>query len=144
MNKDVTQQVSQNDSEKLSLILTTVQSLTVRFDNVDARFNNIDSRLLHVDQAVNELREGQRELREGQQQLQTGHLHLHETVLQIQHGQRQLQEGQEFLTAEVRALRRSVDYRFMRLSGTTLDKIRELDTRVTRLELNSHPPDPQT
>ena len=165
MNPENTQKHSASDSEKLSLILTTVQSFTVRFDNVDSRLNNMDSRLGHVELAVTELREGQQqlwsgqqelrdgqhelragyqELRAGQQELREGQLRLHENVLQLQEGQLRLQQGHESLVAEVRALRRSVDYRFTILSGTTLSKIRELDLRVTRLELNCNPPNPQT
>ena len=123
MNKDVTQQASTNDSEKLSLILTCVQSLTVRVDN-------IDSRLLHVDQVVNELREGQ--------------LRLRETVLQLQDGQQQLQEGQDRISTQLYALSRDVRERFLVLSGATNAEIKALDKRVTRLELERHPPDPQT
>ena len=123
MNKDVTQQASATDSEKLSLILTCVQSLTVRVDN-------IDSRLLHVDQVVNELREGQ--------------LRLRETVLQLQDGQQQLQEGQNRISTQLYALDRDVRERFLVLSGATNAEIKELDKRVTRLELERHPPDPQT
>ena len=144
MHEDNTQKHSASDSEKLSLILTSVQSLTVRFDNVDSRVNNIDSRvnnidsrLLHVDQTVNELRDGVQELREG-------HLRLHETVLQVQEGQRQLQEGQNYLAADVRLFRQEVKERFLILSGATQADIKNLDKRVTRLELNSNPPDPQT
>jgi hypothetical protein len=137
MNKDVTPKASATDSEKLSLILTTVQSLTVPFDNVDSRFNHIDSRLLHLDKAVNELREGQQELREDQ-------LRLHETVLQIKDGQRQLQQGQDFLGGEVHSLKRDVTERLRVLSGATAAEVKELDKRVTRLELERHPPKPQT
>lgn len=130
MSPDNTQKFSASDSEKLSLILTTVQSLTVRFDNVDARFNHIDSRLLHVDKAVNELREDQ--------------LRLHETVLQIKDGQRQLQQGQDFLGGEVHSLKRDVSERLRVLSGATNAEIKELDKRVTRLELERNPPNTQT
>jgi chromosome segregation ATPase len=130
MNPDNTQNFSASDSEKLSLILTGVQSLAVRFDNVDARFNNFDSRLLHVEQTVNELRDGQ--------------IRLHETVLQIKDGQRQLQQGQDFLGGEVHSLKREVSERLRVLSGATNAEIKELDKRVTRLELERHPPDPQT
>lgn len=137
MNPDNTQKNSASDSEKLSLILTGVQSLTVRFDNIDSRFNNMDSRLLRVEQTVNELREGQQELREGQ-------LRLHEDVLQLKEGQRQLQDGQYCLAADVRLFRQEVSERFLVLSGATQAEIKNLDKRVTRLELNSNPPDPQT
>ena len=130
MNKDVTQQTSPSDSEKLSLILTTVQSLTVRFDNVDARFNHIDSRLLHVEQNVHELRDGQ--------------LRLQETVLQLQEGQGQLQQGQDRISTELSALSRHVREQFLVLSGATKAQIKELDRRVPRLELNQKPSKRQT
>jgi hypothetical protein len=123
MNTELTTQLSASDSDKLSLILTTVQSLTVRFDNIDSRLTNFDSRLLRVDEAVHELQEGQR---------------------QLQEGQRHLAEGQEAIRSDVQALRHDVNYRFRILSGTTNAEIRSLDARVTRLELNQRPPKPQT
>lgn len=130
MNTELTTQLSPSDNERLSLILTTVQSLTVRFDNIDSRLNNVDSKLIRVGDAVHELRQGQRELQEGQRQLQDG--------------QRHLAEGQEAIRSDVQALRHDVNYRFRILSGTTNAEIRSLDARVTRLELNQRPPDPQT
>jgi predicted nucleic acid-binding Zn-ribbon protein len=130
MNTELTTQLSASDSDKLSLILTTVQSLTVRFDNIDSRLTNFDSRLLRVDEAVHELQEGQRQLQEHQRQLQEG--------------QRHLAEGQEAIRSDVQALRHDVNYRFRILSGTTNAEIRSLDARVTRLELNQRPPKPQT
>ena len=136
MNKDVTHNVSTTDSEKLSLILTTVQSLTVRFDNADTRFNHVDSRLLHVNEAVKELREGQRELQRGLLQLQEGQERL---LIDFA----QLKAGQESLGSELREMRREMKQNFLTLNGKTLEDIRDLQRRVTRLEQKS-PPNSQT
>src|SRR5687768_2258997 len=102
MNKDNTQNVSPGDSEKLSLILTTVQSLTVRFDNVDSRFNNlesrldrIDSRVVRVEQTVTDMQPVLQKAVTDIGQLQESQVRLHQTVLQIEDGQRMLREGQE-------------------------------------------------
>jgi uncharacterized phage infection (PIP) family protein YhgE len=151
MNKEITQQSSPSDSEKLSLILTTVQSLTVRFDNVDARFNHMDSRLDtidtrlgHVERTVNDMQPVLQKAVLDIAQLQEGQIRLHETVLQIKDGQRRLQEGQDSLSTEVYTLSRDVSDRFLVLSGATEAKVKELDKRVTCLELERHPPKPQT
>ena len=165
MNQDVTHNVSTTDSEKLSLILTTVQSFTVRFDNVDTRLNTIDSRLgtidsrlVRVEHTVNDmqpvlqqavtdiaqLQQGQRDLQGGLLQLQEGQRELQEGLIQVQEGQRQLEAGQEVLRSGLEALHHSVRYRFLILSGSVKAAIRDLDKRVTWLELNQNPPKPQT
>lgn len=151
MNKDVTPKASATDSEKLSLILTTVQSLTVRFDNVDTQLNTIDSRLVRVEHTVNEMQPVLQkavtdiaQLQQGQRELQEGQLRLRETVLQIQDGQRHLQTGQERLATEVYALSHDVSERFLVLSGATAAEVRSLTERVTHLEREHNPPKPQT
>ena len=165
MNKDVTQKVSASDSEKLSLILTTVQSLTVRFDNVDSRFNHvesrfdridsrldsIDSRVVRVEQTVNDMRPVLQkavtdiaQLQEGQQELRESQIRLHQTVLQIEDGQRMLRDGQERISTEVYALSRDVSDRFLVLSGATSAEVKDLQKRVTALEGNTNPTKPQT
>lgn len=158
MNKDVTQKVSESDSEKLSLILTTVQSLTVRFDNVDSRFNNmesrldridsrldtIDSRVVRVEQTVNDMRPVLQKAVTDIAQLQEGQVRLHQTVLQIEDGQRMLREGQERISTQVYALSRDVSDRFLVLSGATNAEVKDLQKRVTSLEANGNPPKPQT
>ena len=165
MNPDNTQKFSASDSEKLSLILTGVQSLTVRFDNVDSRLNNIDSRLgsldsrleiidsrvIRVEQTVNDMRPVLQkavtdiaQLQQGHQELREGQVRLHQTVLQIEDGQRMLREGQERIGMQVYALSRDVSDRFMVLSGATNAEVKDLQKRVTSLEANSNPPKPQT
>jgi chromosome segregation ATPase len=151
MNKDVTQQVSATDSEKLSLILTTVQSLTVRFDNIDTRFNNmesrldrIDSRVVRVEQTVNDMQPVLQKAVTDIGQLQESQVRLHQTVLQVEDGQRMIREGQERISTQVYALSRDVSDRFLVLSGATNAEVKDLQKRVTSLEANSNPPDPQT
>ena len=154
MSEDVTKIFSPSDSEKLSLILTSVQSLAVRVDN-------IDSRLLHVEQTVNDtrpilqkvvtdiaqLQEGQRQLQEGQRQLQEGQRQLREGQTEIRADVLKLKEGQTALTAEVRAIRRDVDHRFDLIYDKLVETERDhcdLHNRVTRLELNPNPLNSQT
>ena len=84
--------------------------------SMTVRVDSIDSRLHRVE-------EGQRRLEDGQQRLE---------------------EGQEVLRCEMEALRRSVNHRFLILSGQAEVSIRNLDERVTRLERNSNPPNSQT
>lgn len=147
MSEDLIKKLLQSTDEKLTLVLTSVQSLTVRFDNIDLRFNNVDSRLasmdsrlVHVEQTMNDMRPVLQKLSIDVDLLQEGQLHVQRTVLELQDGQRQLQEGQDRLGVEVHALRRDVSHRFLTLSGSTNADIRDLKDRVTRLEQNPNPP----
>ncbi|HEV2837232.1 MAG TPA: hypothetical protein VGW58_18075 [Pyrinomonadaceae bacterium] len=119
MSEDLTRKLSQTDSEKLTLLLSTVQSITVRIDNVDLR-------LSRVEQTVDNTRSI-----------------LQDVVADVL----QLQEGQRALSTEFRSLRRDVDHRF----DLIYDKLVEIERfdhdihdRVTRLELNTNPPNSQT
>lgn len=148
MSQDLTQQLLQTADEKLTLILTIVQSLTIRVDNMD-------SRLLRVEHTVDEgrpilqrlvvdvehLKEGQRRLEERHDRSEERHGRLEG---RLEGGLRQLKEGQEALRSDLLAFRKRVDYRFMVLSGNVLSKYLELEQRVTILELNSNPPNSQT
>lgn len=127
MSEDLTKQLPQSADEKLTLVLSTVQTVAVRFDNfeqtVKLRFYDLSTNIAH-------LQDGQRRL---------------EVVLQSVDGRlHRLEEGQESLRSDLKALRRSVDHRFMKLSGETLTHYRDLDERVTRLERNLNPPNTQT
>ena len=165
MTEDLTKKLPQTDSEKLTLILTTVQSLTVRVDSIDSRLQRVESRLEGVDSRlegvdsrlqvveqtmsdarpvwqllltnVTQLQEGQRTLHDGQRRLEQRFGHLEERF-------GRLEQGQESLRSELKAFRRVVDHRFLVLSGTVLARYTELEQRVTRLELNSSPPNSQT
>lgn len=123
MTADLTKQLAQTADEKLTLILTTVQSLTTRVDHIDLRLQHVDSRLQNVDSRLRS---------------------VEHTVEHLKEGQRRLEEGQGALRSDLLAFRKSVDYRFMILSGNVHSKYLELEQRVTILELNSNPPNSQT
>jgi hypothetical protein len=144
MSEDLTKTLPSSDSEKLTLILTTVQSLTVRVDGIDSRLQRVEQtmddarpvwQLLLTD--VAHLREGQLQLEAGQRRLEQGYGRLDERC-------GRLEEGLESLHTELRAFRRGVDHRFLILSGTVLNRYTDLEQRVTLLELNSHPPNTET
>jgi chromosome segregation ATPase len=137
MTEDLTKQLPQSANEKLTLILTTVQSLTVRVDSVDSRLDRFEEtmndvrpvwRLLVTDVAL---------LRQGQLLLEAGQQRLEEQC-------RRMEGGLDSLRSEVQEFRQCVDHRFLILSGTVLEHFNKLEQRVTRLELNPNPPNTQT
>ena len=133
MSEDSTKILSQTDSEKLGLILTTVQALT---------------------DDIAQLREGQIVIRTDISQLQEGQIAIRADISQLREGQLEartdilkLQEGQSALSTEIRALRRDVDHQFGNMYGKLVDieiDHRDIHDRVTRLELNTNPPNTQT
>ena len=54
MSEDLTLKLPKSDSDTLSLILTTVQSLDKRLEKLEHRVENIESRLQHLEQKVEE------------------------------------------------------------------------------------------
>ena len=62
----------------------------------------------------------------------------------VQGGFQRVDEGQEVVRTEVEALKSSVNYRFMILSGEVQASYRSLERRVTCMELNRNPPNSQT
>ena len=136
MSEDLTKQLPQSADEKLTLILTTVQALTGRVESAESL-----RPLLHkVVDDISQLREGQIEVRANISQLREGQIEARADILQ-------LHEGQRALSTEVRALRRDIDHQFGNLYGKIVDieiDHRDIHDRVTRLELNSNPPNTQT
>jgi hypothetical protein len=122
MSEDTTKQLPETDSEKLTLILTGMQALTDRVESAESL-----RPLLHkVVDNISHLREGQIEAR-------ADILKLH--------------EGQRALSTEIGALRRDVDHQFGNLYTKLVEieiEHRDVHDRVTRLELNTNPPNTQT
>ncbi|HKG80400.1 MAG TPA: hypothetical protein VKA78_13290 [Pyrinomonadaceae bacterium] len=54
MSEDLTLKLPKSDSDTLSLILTSVQSLDKRLEKLEHRVENIESRLQHLEQNVEE------------------------------------------------------------------------------------------
>ena len=133
MSEDLTKTLPASDSEKLTLILTTVQLLTVRADN-------IDSRLGRVEQTVHGTRPLLERVVADIGQLKEGQIEGRAEILQSY-------EGHRALSTEVRALRRDIDHQFgnihTKLMEIEIDH-RDVHDRVTRLELNQNPPNTQT
>jgi hypothetical protein len=130
MSEDLTKKLPHSTDEKLTLVLTTVQTLAVRAEKIEHRLDRLEQT---VDERLYDTRP------------------IWEKVLadvsQLQQGQEQLQRGQELLTAEVRSVRRDVDSRvggiYGMLSEIQVDH-RDLHTRLTHLELNANPPNTRT
>jgi len=183
MSEDLTKNLLQSADEKLTLVLSTVQAVVARVDNVEQivkvrlyetepllrkiiadiaelqegqrrleqGYGRFEERQRRLEQGYGRLEEGQRGLEqgygrfeEGQCRLEQGYGRLEEGQRRLEQGYGRLEEGQESLRSELRAFRRVVDYRFLTLSGTVLDRYMKLEQRVTHLELNSNPPNTET
>ncbi|HEX3248950.1 MAG TPA: hypothetical protein VHS05_05965 [Pyrinomonadaceae bacterium] len=151
MTEDLTKKLPQSADEKLTLILTTVQSLTIRIDSIDSRLQRVEEtiddarpvwQLLIID--IAHLREGQLILERGQRRLEEGQRRLEERCGRLEEGQKSLEERQKSLHSDLTAFRRRVDQQFLTLSGTVESRFREHDQRITRLETNTNQADTQT
>ena len=123
MNEDLTRKLPASADEKLTLILSRIEKLE---QTVEERLYDTRPIWQNVLAEISQLQQGQS---------------------QLQQGQSQLQRSQDLLTAEVRSVRRDIDGRFGVIYGV-LSEIqvdqRDLHGRLTSLELNTHPPKPQT
>ena len=132
MNEDLTKKLPSSDSEKLALILTTVQSLEGRIENLETRGDRIDSRLGSLEQTVADRLYDTRPVWEK----------VLVDISQLQEGLVQLQEGQEFLRNESREIKTFLRDIFRRLSifndtmVTMQADYRDIYDRVRGLELN--------
>ncbi len=125
MSEDLTKKLPRTDSEKLNLILTTVQSLDKRLEKLELRVDKIESRLQHLEEKV-------------EQRLHDTRPIWHKVVADIA----QLQAGQDSLRAEMRELSstaRDVN-RDQIVINDVIRKIQldfhNIDGRLHRLEVN--------
>jgi hypothetical protein len=95
MSEDLTKTIPQSADEKLTLILTTVLSMTVRVDSIDSRLGRVDEKLGQVEQTVDKAVADVAQLQEGQRRLEGC----------VEEGFRRLDEGQEVLRSEIEALK---------------------------------------
>jgi len=164
MSEDLTKQLPETDSEKLTLILTGVQALTGRVESAESLRPLLNKVVEDISQLregqdemrvdISKLREGQNEMRVDISKLREGQNEMRADISKLREGQiesrtdiLQLLEGQRALSTEVRALRRDVDHQFgnvyTKLVEIEIDH-RDVHDRVTRLELNTNPPNTQT
>jgi chromosome segregation ATPase len=122
MSEDLTRKLNLDDSDKLSLILTTVQNLDRRsratetqFGTVEARlerlgirFDNFNSRLQHLEQRVEQRFYDTRPIWHK----------VVDDIAQLQQGQQRLEEGQGVLNDAIRKIDsdvHTIDERLQRL-----------------------------
>ena len=91
MSEDLTQKLPSSDSEKIALILTTVQNLDKRVDDIDLRLSKLEQRFDKLEKNVEERLYDTRPI-------------WQKVVADIA----QLQEGQNRLEGEVREIKVSV------------------------------------
>jgi chromosome segregation ATPase len=122
MSEDLTKKLPSSDSEKIALILTTVQNLETRVDRLEGRFDALENR---VDERLRETRPI-----------------WEKVVADIA----QLQEGQTRLEADVHEIKvsiRDIYYKMDVLNETMVSvqaKHREVDRRVRELEAHQNKP----
>ena len=124
MSEDLTKKMPQSDSEKIDLILITVQHLQTRVDRLELRFDSLENK---VEERLYDTRP------------------IWEKVVadiaKLQAGQMQLQEGQQRLEGEMKEIKflaRDLDRRMSVVSDTMIAiraNYKDMDTRVYELEL---------
>ena len=129
MSEDLTKKLPRTDSEKLTLILTTVQNLDTRVTNIELRLTNVERRFDRLEQRLDNLEQ------KVEERLYDTRPIWEKVVADIA----RLQEGQTRLEGSVR----EISYKLDVLNETTLTvqaKHKDLDVRVRELE--RHPPKP--
>jgi archaellum component FlaC len=129
MSEDLTKRLPTSDSERLALILTTVQSLEERLNQVerlvidiDTRLQRVEDRLQRVEDRLQGVEDRVQRVEDRVQRVEDRVQHVEETleqrlydtrpiwhkvvadIAQLQEGQQRLQEGQNGLRVEVREL----------------------------------------
>ncbi len=147
MSEDLTKKLpAQSDSEKLDLILTTIQNLKghlerleIRVDNIDSRLDRLETRADNIDSRLEAL-----ELKVEQRLYDTRPIwqKVVADIGQLQDGQHRLEKGQESLREEIRDVKAAVR-EVSRDQIVINDVIRKIhldfhaiDERLHRLEVN--------
>ena len=130
MSEDLTRKLPQGDSNKLDVILNTVQRLEGRIERLENRVNNIDSRLQRLEQRVEERLYDTRPIWHRVVadigQLQTSHQRLHNGQQSLETSVQRLEEGQQYLRTLILELNGS-------MRGVNHD-LRGIENRLHRLE----------
>jgi chromosome segregation ATPase len=126
MSEDLTKKLPRSDSEKINLILSTVQSVEGRLERLEVRVDDIDSRLQRLEQKVEE--------------------RLHDTrpiweKLVVDMGQ--VQEGQREIKTSLRDASRRMSVLNETLTTIQVD-YRDIYDRVRGLEVNRNQPNSST
>jgi len=134
MSEDLTKKLPRTDSEKISLILTTVQTLETRVTNLE---NRVEERLYDTRPIWQKVVADIAQLQEGQRELQAGHRELQQGVRQLHEGQQRLEATMASEFCQVNKSILNVFYQIEVLNDTVLNvqvRHRDVDRRVRVLE----------
>ena len=140
MSEDLTKKLPKTDSEKISLILTTVLSLETRVDKLEQRIDRVEQRLNVLEQRLDALEKTVDE------RLYDTRSIWQKVIADIA----EFKEGQQRLEGDVHEIKESVrdiDRRVSFLSDTMIRvqaNYGDLDNRVYQLELHRKQSKPQT
>ncbi len=144
MSEDLTKRLPNGDSEKIALILTTVQNLDSQFGGV---IGNLITRIEKLEKTVEERLYDTRPIWQkvvaDVDLLTKGQTRLEEGQTRLEEGQTRLEEGQTRLEGDVREISFKLDV----LNGTMLNvqaKHKDVDRRVRELEAHQKPTNSQT
>ncbi len=128
MSEDLTKKLPRTDSEKISLILTTVQHLETRVDKLERRFDKLEQRFDAVEQKVEERLYDTRPIWQK----------VVADIAQLQEGQRRLEDTVSTELREIKFSIRDIDRRMGVMNDTMLAikaDYKDIDIRVHELEL---------
>jgi hypothetical protein len=129
MSEDLTMMLPTSDSEKLTLILTTVQALTLRVDKLEHRFDGLEQK---VEERLYDTRPIWQKVVIDIGQLQG-------TVAQMQKGQETLLSDSDEIKMSIRDIYGRFEVLTESIIGTQV-RNRDIDRRVKALESNLNPP----
>jgi chromosome segregation ATPase len=155
MSEDLTSKLPQNDSQKLNLVLATVQNLDSRtvvlesrmgkielqLDKLDVRCNNLDSRMKSLDDKLETRLHDTRPMWE---QVVASVAQLQQGQIQLQESQQRLEQNQDTLhhdSREVKTFLRDILRRISIFNDTLLTMqadYRDIYDRVRGLELKGN------
>jgi chromosome segregation ATPase len=130
MTDDLTKKLPRTDSEKLTLILTTVQNLDTRVTNIEVRLTNLEQRFDRLEQRLDNLEQ------KVEERLYETRPIWQKVVADIA----QFQEGQNRLEGEVREINVSIRNIVFEMSAQSdtmrmiQGKHKDFDLRVRELE----------
>ncbi len=126
MSEDLTKKLPSSDSDKIALILTTVQNLDTRVSNIEQRFDVLEKK---VDERLHDTRPIWEK--------------VVADVAQLQEGQRRLEELTSSGLREIKTSVRDINRRMTIMNDTLLAMqadYRDIDNRVHELELQQQKP----
>ena len=140
MTEDLANKSPETDSEKLTLILTTVQTMTSRVGTLEDRFGGLEQRFDGLERKVYERLYDTRPIWE---KVVVDITQLQKTVEQMQTAQETLLSDSEEIKMSARHISGRLDILTDAVVGAQI-RNRDIEMRLKALELEHNPPKPQT